>query len=89
MTVYLDGRQMPDRVAAHAYLKEALSLPDHYGRNLDALYDLLTERGETTEIVLTHFAEMESAMGHYAPALLHTLEEAAESNPRLTVRVEE
>jgi len=41
MTVELDGRLMHDRLSAHEYLKVQLALPDYYGRNLDALYDLL------------------------------------------------
>ena len=36
---------MTERNAAHEYLAARLSFPAWYGRNLDALYDLLTERG--------------------------------------------
>ena len=36
----------------HEYLKKALNLPDHYGKNLDALYDCLTDIGVETEIHL-------------------------------------
>ena len=32
-----------ERDKAHDYLKELFSLPDYYGRNLDALYDCLTD----------------------------------------------
>ena len=43
MKVWLDARRMEERGEAHAYLRERLDLPDYYGRNLDALYDCLTE----------------------------------------------
>ena len=36
----------------HNYLKEVLNFPDYYGKNLDALYDCLTETGIETEIKL-------------------------------------
>lgn len=36
----------------HNYLKEVLNFPDYYGKNLDALYDCLTEIGVGTEIKL-------------------------------------
>ena len=36
----------------HNYLKEVLNFPDYYGKNLDALYDCLTEIGIETEIKL-------------------------------------
>lgn len=35
--VYLEGRLMTDRAAAHAEIKNKLSLPEYYGANLDAL----------------------------------------------------
>lgn len=37
----LDGRLI--KKDGHDYLMEALDLPDYYGKNLDALYDCLTE----------------------------------------------
>ena len=37
--IILDAACMTRREEAHAYLKAALSLPAHYGENLDALYD--------------------------------------------------
>ena len=36
----------------HDYLKKALNFPNYYGKNLDALYDCLTDIGVDTEIVL-------------------------------------
>ena len=42
MTVTLDGRFMTTRDNAHEHLAQQLKLPDWYGRNFDALYDLLT-----------------------------------------------
>ena len=35
----------------HAVLAESLPLPECYGRNLDALYDVLTEFGSSWRIV--------------------------------------
>ena len=38
-------------VRLHAVLAEQLPLPEHYGRNLDAFYDVLTEYGCNWKIV--------------------------------------
>lgn len=83
MTVHLDGRRMTGRKEAHAYLKEALALPEYYGNNLDALYDVLTERGESTLILLEHFEETRNSLGRYAELMAATFSQAAMHNPAL------
>ncbi|MBQ2244201.1 MAG: barstar family protein [Oscillospiraceae bacterium] len=40
--IFLDGSLMTDKAAAHDRLACQLGLPAWYGRNLDALYDMLT-----------------------------------------------
>jgi len=37
----IDGKLIKED--GHDYLMEVLNLPDYYGKNLDALYDCLTE----------------------------------------------
>ena len=41
--IILDGKCMRDFESAHDYLSRVLRLPEYYGRNLDALYDCLSE----------------------------------------------
>ena len=43
MKYVLDASRMTSKEEAHAYLKEALELPEYYGNNLDALHDCLEE----------------------------------------------
>jgi len=88
MTVELDGRQMYNRVSTHDHLQQRLELPDYYGRNLDALYDLLTEHADPLEIVVWYPEVLKEQLGRYGDALLRTLQEAAGSNPSLTIRIE-
>ena len=72
MRVELDCRKMTDRKAAHAYLKQALALPDYYGNNLDALYDLMTDREEETVLVLGYWRQLGALLGDYGISLLET-----------------
>jgi len=81
--VILDGRLMSDRSVIHDYLKQQLALPDYYGRNLDALYDLLTDRKDPLTVTIQHTAELANALGGYGVSLLVTFREAAEENPKL------
>ena len=40
----LDGTMMGDRDSMHSHLYMQFALPDYYGRNMDALWDCLTEK---------------------------------------------
>ena len=42
MTYIIDLSDAADKQAVHDILSRALALPEHYGRNLDALWDCLT-----------------------------------------------
>ncbi len=72
MKYVLDGKKMVSKEAAHAYLKETFGFPAHYGNNLDALYDCLTERN-VMEIEVEHTEEMLTALGRYGEKLLQVL----------------
>ena len=89
MRIELDCRQMADKQAVHAYLKQALSLPEYYGNNLDALFDILTEYEEPVELVLTYWHLLSDRLGSYGAALLETLRDASEENPALEVTLAE
>lgn len=77
----LDGSKMQELPEAHDYLKEILRFPDYYGKDLDALFDCLTERAEETMLFITH-AEL------LHPKLQKVLDDAMEQNARLTVLYE-
>ena len=77
---------MGNRQDLHNHLQAQLQLPEYYGRNLDALYDCLTERSKETTILLAEFPLCKDALGKYADALLSTLYHAALHNPNLEIR---
>ena len=83
----LDGAVMESRTAAHSELQRALELPEHYGRNLDALWDCVT--GMHAAVTLIHPAVMLNALGVYGCKLLQTLFEAAGANENFRFRIGE
>lgn len=87
MIIELDGRLMTDQATAHTYLKAKLSLPEHYGRNLDALFDLLTEMPGSVTITILHMEAFVDNLGSYGSSLLKTFRDAAEKNPALTIHI--
>ena len=87
LTVILDGQAMVSRRMAHETLSTALNLPEHYGRNLDALYDCLTTYSTPVAIILENVQAMLAALGRYGVRLLTVLYDAAEENPNLVFSV--
>lgn len=79
MEVILDGRKMTDKFTLHQYVKEQCKFPEYYGNNLDALYDVLTDRSEPLEIKLEHAEELKELLCGYGEAFIETLEDAAAS----------
>ncbi len=83
MEIQLDARCLTERSEAHVYLQSMLRLPDYYGKNLDALYDCLSEQTDL-RLVLLHGREAEQT-GTFYKRLRRVLADAAEDNPGLTV----
>lgn len=83
-TIRLDCRQMEDRERLHAYLAQTLEFPSWYGRNLDALFDLLCDL-LPVRLIFDHTEVLET----YGQAALETFRDAAKSNPGLELVFED
>ena len=81
--IELDARNIRSVKAMHIYLQYMLDLPAHYGRNLDALFDVLSTESEKTEITLFAAAPAGSEMEAYMPKLIAVFEDCAEENSRI------
>ena len=77
--IVLDASRLRTRSAAHEYLKEQLHFPAYYGKNLDALYDCLTQLDETE----VEFVNLDAAAESYFAKVLPVFQEAEESNQKL------
>ena len=69
----------------HRVLADALAFPDHYGSNLDALHDCLTEIAEETIISLANWKDAEEKLGTYAHSARRTILDAANENTNLAI----
>lgn len=87
--VILDGKEMISIDAAHEYLADKLNLPEYYGGNLDALWDILSTISEPIKIVLENEDKMIFNLGGYAELLLNVLYEAVEFNKNITFNAED
>ncbi|MBQ2545097.1 MAG: barstar family protein [Clostridia bacterium] len=88
--VILNGAAVTDRKTLYDALEAHLELPDYFGRNLDALHDvlgdLLAAQPLTLEIEGTE--TLLRTLGRYGEAFLHMLDDTAKENKslRLTFR---
>lgn len=83
MNVILDGTLIMNREMLHDTLSVALRLPAWYGRNLDALYDCLTDVQEETVVILRDQAAFEEHLDGYGRKLLKLLEEVSRENQHI------
>ncbi len=66
----------------HELLAQALSFPDRYGGNLDALHDCLTALPDETLLIFQDF----TALPPVSRGFLRVLWDSAEENPNLHVQ---
>ena len=81
LTYRIDCRELTSRAAAHDCFARVFSLPASYGRNLDALYDVLTDLPPCT-LILEHIDCLYGTLGPYAEKLLDTFRDAALENQK-------
>lgn len=86
MAIYrIDIRDVRTREELHQKIAESLPLPDYYGRNLDALFDVLTESSEDRVIEFITDFPVEEALGRYYIALRAMCGAAQSGNPSLRI----
>lgn len=86
--IHLNFSAMKTRKELHQYLKEKLGLPDYYGENLDALYDMLTEAKEKRAIRVEGLAACNEKMQGYGDKILRVLKDAEKVTDGLTVELQ-
>ena len=87
--IVLDGNKMTTIEQAHLYIKEQLDLPEYYGNNLDALWDILSVESTRKSIMLINRDSLVNNIGAYANCLINVFLEASKINTNITFCVEE
>jgi ribonuclease inhibitor len=88
MKIILDGNEFKTQQELHALLQKKLDLPEHYGRNLDALWDCITSWIDLP-LTLTwiNFDESKKHLGSYADRLVEMLQEAEQELGEFKVEI--
>jgi ribonuclease inhibitor len=86
--IEIDGRQLHSREALHQLLQDKLQLGEHYGRNLDALWDALT--GEVHMPLTIYWSFLDSTremLGDYADQVIDVMREAQQEMHDFTLEL--
>ena len=78
--IVIDGMEITDRERLFQVFRDNLELPDYYGDNLDALYDVLSTYSEEVEITILNEEDLYNNIPFYGERLIGMLNVAAEEN---------
>lgn len=87
MIYTIDLTGVSNKEELHDALQETLPLPEYYGRNLDALYDVLTSVITPMEIQLINTPSADEFPGGYIQAFLKLCHDVQEENPMISISV--
>ena len=87
MEVILDGTLITDRTALHDLLAEKFAFPAYYGRNLDALYDLLSAYPERITVKVIHTDRLLENLGRYGNSVIRTLQDVSRENSKFVFSI--
>lgn len=85
--LYINAETLYTREDVHTVFAKTFSFPDYYGRNLDALYDLLTTLSET-RLTIEHAELLIANLGNYGELLLRVLAGASAENDGFILKTE-
>ena len=83
---YIDLSNVTTKSELHYILAKELPLPEHYGHNLDALYDVLTETTEIWNIIIYNTSDMEQENPDYLNKLKKLTGRAQKESSNLKIR---
>ena len=56
--IILDCKEMSSKEKAHEYIMKKMNFPDYYGKNLDALYDILSTYDKEVYVKFINFESL-------------------------------
>lgn len=86
--ILLDGEKMNTKEEVHEYISKILNVPGHYGKNLDALWDVLSTYDEPIRILFKNTQTLKINLGEYGNKILKIFLEAKEDNDNIFIEIE-
>ncbi|ETP73399.1 Barstar, RNAse (barnase) inhibitor [Lachnospiraceae bacterium JC7] len=86
MKYFLDLSDVTDRDELYDAIEDQLPVPNYFGRNLDALYDDLSEVIDDCTLIVKNFEEFAEHDPQYFKKFKHTLKDLMVEIPDFSVR---
>jgi len=85
--ILINCEKLRSRKVLHDYLEQELILPEYYGRNLDALYDILRNINKTGAVTfhIINREKQSSRMVSLYQAMYQMLSDLHAENPNVSV----
>lgn len=83
--VILDGRLLTTKNRFYEHLDESFEFPDHFGKNLDALWDVLNEETEPFTIRFIYVTKFLEDMDGYGESVLRFFRKLDQKNEHVKV----
>ena len=74
----IDGRRCKNKEKTHEYLAKKKGFPPYYGKNLDALADVLSSYDKNITIKLKYSSSIRKNLGEYGETMLKIFTDSAE-----------
>jgi ribonuclease inhibitor len=86
----INGKEVKSQDHLHTLLAKQLNFPKFYGKNLDALFEILSsDYSGQTVIKLKHLSFLKARLGpEYTEALIQAILDASEENPKVVLVLE-
>lgn len=86
--VILDGEKISSKANVHEIFAKALDFPEYYGKNLDALHDILTEHSEEIGVIAVNVEKLSENLGKWWKSLLRLLSDVSEEKKNFSLCID-
>ncbi len=89
-SVIINGKSIKNKAHLHEVLARGLDFPPYYGKNLDALFDILVSDFSAESVIkIKNLVFLKKKIGaDYTQELLEVIGSASEANPRIILILE-
>ncbi len=87
INVILNGKKIDSIDNFYEVLDKYLNFPPYFGKNLDALYDVLSEDNRTIRFIIKNHLELESTLGEFYFKLLVLLEDLSNEYSNISLKI--